>query len=224
MTNSHKMKKISRKERERLARKEAIIDAAEEVITLKGFKNSTMDEIAEKAELGKGTLYLYFNSKTSIYLAICDRGSKLLNQKMAQVITMDIKGIEMVKEMGHVYLDFIKSNPIYFNAFNFFENSLSEDRLVESAIVDDLQEHGVEAMTYVVRALQIGMQDGTIRTNYDPKELGIIFWGASRGVIQVAYMKENRKSLKILSDINFSLESLVNSFIDIIGSGIKNDQ
>lgn len=224
MTDSHKMKKTSRKERERIARKESIIDAAEEVITLKGFKNSTMDEIAEKAELGKGTLYLYFNSKTSIYLAICDRGSKLLNQKMAHVITMNIKGIEMVKEMGHVYLDFIKTNPIYFNAFNFFENSLSEDRLVESAIVDELQEHGVEAMTYVVRALQIGMQDGTISDNYDPRELGIIFWGASRGVIQVAYMKENRKSLKLLSDVNFSLESLVNSFIDIIGSGIKNDQ
>lgn len=221
MTNSHVMEKLSRKERERLARKEAIIDAAEEVITLKGFKNSTMDEIADKAELGKGTLYLYFNSKTTIYLSICDRGSKLLNRKMSKVITMNIKGIEMVKELGHVYLDFIKSNPIYFNAFNFFESALSEDKLVESAIVDDLQQHGVEAMTYVVRALQIGMQDGSIRDSYDPKELGIIFWGASRGVIQVAYMKENRKSLKVLSDVTFSLESLVNSFIDIIGSGIK---
>jgi len=136
---------------------------------------------------------------------------------------MNIKGIDMVKEMGHVYLDFIQSYPIYFNAFNFFESSLSEDKLIESKIVDDLQEHGVEAMTYVVRALQIGMQDGSIRNTYDPKELGIIFWGASRGVIQVAFMKENRKSLKILSDVKFSLESLVNSFIDIIGSGIKND-
>lgn len=221
MTISQNMKKISRKDREKSARKEAIIDAAEEVITLKGFKNSTMDEIAEKAELGKGTLYLYFNSKTTIYLAICDRGSKLLNQKMANVITMNIKGIEMVKEMGHVYLDFIQSNPIYFNAFNFFESSLSENKLVDSAIVNDLQDHGVEAMTYVVRALQIGMQDGTIRDSYDPKELGIIFWGASRGVIQVVYMKENRKSLKVLSDVNFSLETLFNSFINIIGSGIK---
>jgi len=217
------MNKLSRKDREKLARKESIIDAAEEIIKLKGFKNSTMDEIAEKAELGKGTLYLYFNSKTSIYLAICDRGSRLLNQKMAKVITMNIKGIGMVKEMGHVYLNFIQSYPIYFNAFNFFESSLSEDKLVESAIVDDLQEHSVEAMTYVVRALQIGMQDGSIRNTYDPKELGIIFWGASRGVIQVAFMKENRKSLKILNDVTFSLESLVNSFIDIIGSGIKND-
>jgi len=217
------MNKLSRKDREKLARKESIIDAAEEIIKLKGFKNSTMDEIAEKAELGKGTLYLYFNSKTSIYLTICDRGSRLLNQKMAKVITMNIKGIDMVKEMGHVYLDFIQSYPIYFNAFNFFESSLSEDKLIESKIVDDLQEHGVEAMTYVVRALQIGMQDGSIRNTYDPKELGIIFWGASRGVIQVAFMKENRKSLKILSDVKFSLESLVNSFIDIIGSGIKND-
>lgn len=215
------MKKNSRKERERIARKEAILDAAEEVIRLKGFNQSTMDEIAEKAELGKGTLYLYFESKTSIYLAICERGSRLLNQRMAKVITMDIKGIDMVKEMGHIYLDFIQLNPIYYHAINFFESYLSEDKLVESDNVDQLQNLGVEAMTCVVRAIQIGMQDGSIRATYDPKELGIIFWGASRGVIQVALMKENRKRLKVLSDVTFSLESLVNSFIDIIGSGIK---
>lgn len=215
------MKKVPRKEREKAARKEAIIDAAEKVIASKGFDNSTMDEIAEKAELGKGTLYLYFSSKTSIYLAICERGSRLLNQKLAKVITLDISGIDMVKKMGHVYLQFIQENPIYFNSFNFFENALSEDRLEESDLTDKLQEHGVEAMTYVVRALQIGMQDGSIKDTYDPKELGIIFWGASRGVIQVAYMKENRRSFKILEDVSFSLESLVNSFIDIIGSGIK---
>ena len=52
-----------RKEREKLQRRKDIIDAAEKVFFYRGFESATMDEIAEKVELSKGTLYLYFKSK-----------------------------------------------------------------------------------------------------------------------------------------------------------------
>lgn len=215
------MEKLSRKERERLTREGYIIDAAEQVISEKGFDAATMDEIAERAEVGKGTLYLHFNSKIAIYLAICARGGKILNLEMSKVLSRDISGLEMVEEMGHTYLRFIQNNPKYYRAFNFFENGLSENKLVDSHLVDECEKVGIEAMTYVVRALQIGMQDGTIKDRFDPKELGIIFWGASRGIIQVAYMKESRRHMKVLDEVAFSLETLIKSFIDIISNGIK---
>lgn len=221
LTDSHKMAKLTRKERERISREEYIIDSAEEVIAAKGFDASTMDEIAEKAEVGKGTLYLHFNSKTAIYLAICVRGGKILNREMSQVLTRDKSGLEMIEEMGYTYLKFIKENPQYYRAFNFFENALNENKLMENNLVDECEKSGLEAMTYVVRALQIGMQDGTIKDAFDPSELGIIFWGASRGVIQVATMKDNRRHMKVLDEVTFSLESLIENFIKIIGSGIK---
>lgn len=221
LTHSHNMAKLTRKERERIRREEYIVDAAEEVIATKGFDSATMDEIAEKAEVGKGTLYLHFNSKTAIYLAISVRGGKILNHQMSQVLSRDMSGLEMIEEMGHTYLKFIKENPQYYRAFNFFENALSENKLMESKLVDECEKSGLEAMTYVVRALQIGMQDGTIKDTFEPKELGIIFWGASRGVIQVATMKENRRYMKVLDEVTFSLESLIEDFIKIIGSGIK---
>ncbi len=215
------MEKLSRKERDRISREEYIVDAAEEVISEKGFDAATMDEIAEKAEVGKGTLYLHFNSKSAIYLAISVRGGKILNQKMSQVLSRDLSGLEMIEEMGYTYLQFIQQNPHYYRAFNFFENALSENKLTESSLVDECEQVGMEAMTYAVRALQIGMQDGTIKDTFDPKELGVIFWGASRGVVQVAYMKESRRHMKVLDDVTFSLETLIKGFIEIIGSGIK---
>ena len=36
--------------------------------------HATMDEIAEAAELSKGTLYLYYSSKEDLYLAVMMRG------------------------------------------------------------------------------------------------------------------------------------------------------
>ena len=63
-----------RKEREKEYRKESILDAAQKVFFEKGLHLSTMDEIAETAELAKGTLYLYYHSKEDLYLAVLLRG------------------------------------------------------------------------------------------------------------------------------------------------------
>jgi len=210
-----------RKERERTERRETIIDAAEEVINDKGFDAATVDEIAERAELGKGTLYLYFKSKTSIYLAISERGSKILNSEMAKIITLDLTGLEMLRKLGEKYLKFIQANPIYFNAFAFYENMMDQERLAESEIAQNCEKHAREAMTYIVRSLQIGMQDGSVDSSYDPKELGVIIWGASKGIVQMAFLKNKGHYYKMLDEVDFSLESLIVSFIELIGSGIS---
>jgi AcrR family transcriptional regulator len=58
---------LSRKERERIFKRQEIINAAREVFALRGFSAATLDEIAERAEFGKGTLYNYFQSKDEIF-------------------------------------------------------------------------------------------------------------------------------------------------------------
>lgn len=51
---------LPRRERERLARRRAMLDAARAVFAEKGYEQATLDEVAERAEFGKGTLYNYF--------------------------------------------------------------------------------------------------------------------------------------------------------------------
>lgn len=65
-----------RKEREREARREAILDAAAEVFSQKSFYEATLDEIASAAELAKGTLYNYFKDKQDIFLSLILTGSQ----------------------------------------------------------------------------------------------------------------------------------------------------
>ena len=47
---------LTRKERERATRRREIIDAAQDLFLSKGFENTTMEEIAQRAEFGKPTL------------------------------------------------------------------------------------------------------------------------------------------------------------------------
>lgn len=51
-------------------RSEQILDAAVEVLLERGLPAMTMDQIAVKAGIGKGTMYLYFESKTQILAAL----------------------------------------------------------------------------------------------------------------------------------------------------------
>ncbi len=217
------MEKLSRKDREREAKRVMIIDAALQVMKVNGFEHSTMDEIAEVAEIGKGTLYLYFKSKTSLYLAISERGSRLLNEQLGKVLLLELPGITLIEKMGFTYLNFIRENPLYFTAFNYFEHILNEGQMTNSPIIEQCENHAKEAMTYIVRALQIGMQDGSIKNSYDPKELGIIIWGASKGVMHMAFLKNHANHMKILDDVEFDLQSLITGFIELLGSGMKND-
>jgi len=64
---------LPRRERERLARRRAMLDAALAVFAEKGYAGATLDEVAERAEFGKGTLYNYFpGGKEEILFALID--------------------------------------------------------------------------------------------------------------------------------------------------------
>jgi len=65
-------RKLTRKERERLSRRNDIIQAARHIFAKRGYQDATLEEIAGTAEFGKGTIYNYFKSKEHLFCAILD--------------------------------------------------------------------------------------------------------------------------------------------------------
>ena len=61
-------------------RRTEIVDAARTVFARRGFASGIMDEIAKEAGVAKGTLYLYFRSKTEIYKAVLDHDMRALKK------------------------------------------------------------------------------------------------------------------------------------------------
>ncbi len=59
-----------RKQREKERRRQEILAAARHVFSKKGFNSATMEEIASKAELSPGTLYLYFKNKEELHTSL----------------------------------------------------------------------------------------------------------------------------------------------------------
>jgi len=64
--------KLTRREREKIRSKEEILAAALHLFSQKGFHNVSMQEIADKAEFGVGTLYNFFDSKEALFEELLD--------------------------------------------------------------------------------------------------------------------------------------------------------
>jgi len=61
-----------RREREKLARIDLILNSARELFNKKGFENVSMADVAAEAEVAKGTVYIYFQSKQEILYSILE--------------------------------------------------------------------------------------------------------------------------------------------------------
>lgn len=215
-----------RKAREKKRRRTQIVDAAEKVIFSKGIEQATMDEIAEEAELSKGTLYIYFKNKNELYLAITKRGSDILNERFSKIFSSrhDITGIELVQKIGETYLNFVKEHPNYFKAFIYYETLADLDELESSEFASNCEENRNEALNFVIRALQIGMQDGTIDGTYDPRELAIVIWSSTRGIIMVNHMKRIGHHFEVIDEMDIKVKSLFENFIRLVGTGIATEK
>jgi AcrR family transcriptional regulator len=79
----------TRRDRKRLRTEELILDAATSVFLNKGMSTTTMQDIAQSADVAQGTLYNYFPNKESLTVAVARRmikehGRRLLEQELAR--------------------------------------------------------------------------------------------------------------------------------------------
>ncbi len=89
-----------------------ILDAAAEFFDSKPFHEVRLDDIAAKAQIGKGTIYLYWSSKEEVYLAIIRRGfAAVLDQLDRELPACDGRSWEELRVAIHAILDFAFAYP-----------------------------------------------------------------------------------------------------------------
>ena len=63
-------------------RRSELLTAARAVFAKKGFHDASIEEIAEMAEVAKGTVYLYYKSKNELYMEALRFGLESLNKEL----------------------------------------------------------------------------------------------------------------------------------------------
>jgi TetR/AcrR family transcriptional regulator len=172
-----------RKEREKEARREEIISAAQKIFFEKGLPASTMDEIAEAAELSKGTLYLYYKSKEDLYLAVSMRGGEILHQMFAEAIATGEPTIRLIMNLGETYYQYFLKHRNFFRMYYYFENTqvhkqVSEEMLGQCMLSDQ------KIWSIVIGLIQQGIDEGVLRADLNPAQAAVILWANGNALMR----------------------------------------
>lgn len=98
-------------------RRNELLLAARTIFSRKGFHETTIDEIAEAAEVAKGTVYLYYQSKRDLYLEALRHGIELLNSELQRKAGGPGHCREKLRALTATKMEFFEENREFFNIY-----------------------------------------------------------------------------------------------------------
>ncbi|MEX2116084.1 MAG: TetR/AcrR family transcriptional regulator [Bacteroidota bacterium] len=171
-----------RKEREKEQRREEILNAAQKVFFEKGLQSSTMDEIAELAELSKGTLYLYYGSKEDLYLTVMLRGFDLLHGMIAEAEKETPSPGDAMWMMGRVYFEFFEKHRNFFRMFHFLQYP-GLHKQVSPEMMESCNGQTQKTWKLVIDIFTRGIEQGVFRRDINPVEAAVILWSSANSIL-----------------------------------------
>lgn len=211
------MSVANRRNREREERRAAIVEAARAVFLRKGFAAATMDEVAAEAEVSKGTVYLYFESKDALFVAMSSAVLEEVRAAFERIGAEDRPAVEALREMLRAYGDIAAENGDEFRvAVGWMTSTDSVNTDTPSfrahrEAIDGLLEH-------LVAAIERGKQDGSIDSNHDSFLLAGRIWA---GVVGALLFRINSEELVKRYPHPVDLDGFVDGFIDLLCEGLR---
>ena len=91
--------------------KNKILITAQDLFISKGFSGTTMRDIASSANINKGLLHYYFQSKKILFENVLQLTTFQLIPKIDNIIHLDIKMDEKIELIVDEYVEFLLKNP-----------------------------------------------------------------------------------------------------------------
>ena len=113
------MSAVKRRELEKERRRTDILNTAEQLFFSKGFENVSLNDIAKELQLGRSTLYLYFENKEELFFAIVLRGALILHKLIKKEVKDLDTAIEKLAAFRKAYYVFASEYPDHLKSYNY---------------------------------------------------------------------------------------------------------
>jgi AcrR family transcriptional regulator len=175
----------ARREREKEERRQSILRAAREVFFEHGFYRATVDNVAEQAEVSKGTVYLYFESKETILAHLLLEGlDELVGElEWAYAAGKPLRADERLRRLGRAYLHFFQREPLYFRFLMAMDRGQFQEA-VTPQVYQEVLETSLEGLNWAIRAVEQGIEDGMFSC-CDARQAAATLWATLNGVLEL---------------------------------------
>src|ERR1700744_801875 len=90
---------------DRLQRADRILDTARELLLSWGYRRVTIDELARRAGVGKGTIYLHWRSREEVFLAVSAREAAAMADAIVDAIRTDPAEVALHRYLRRLFVE-----------------------------------------------------------------------------------------------------------------------
>jgi AcrR family transcriptional regulator len=209
-----------RRAREKAQRRREILTAARLEFFDRGFHKPTVDDVAGRAEVSKGTIYLYFESKEEILAHLLLEGLDLL---LSDLEVASERGAASQREhalpaqhalrvLANAYLSFCQANPHYFRLIMAFDRGRFEESIAPD-LYQQVLGRSLRGLDLVTQTIECGTASGEFHAE-DPWQSAGSLWAALNGVLVLMAHPLRQQMLK--SD----LETMFQATLDLVVRGL----
>lgn len=184
-----------------------ILEEAQREFSEKGFYDASIDQIAAKAGVGKGTVYRHFIDKDTLFIAVMhfafNNFTKILRKNIKK---SDFK--DMIRMLFKNYIDLAYDNIGLFSLiFHQVSKILSAQEKKEHFAI-----YFNDEIHFLDEIINIGTQQGYIDRDFDKENLAIFIWNCCSSLMKDAAIFNRKKE----EAVKYS-----NMVIDIILKGLE---
>jgi TetR/AcrR family fatty acid metabolism transcriptional regulator len=182
-----------------------ILDAAIEVIAEHGFFHSRVSEIADRAGVADGTIYLYFKNKDELLMAALDSAFHRFLRRAKAAMNELTDPREKLRRIAFLQLEGLGSNR---NLAIVFQTELRHSAKFLGQFSHNLM---VEYFDLIKGVLREGQTTGVFRADMSVTIAAHCFFGAVDEIV----------TTWILSDRDHQLSSLADAVVSIVLKGVE---
>ena len=199
-----------RRKREKENRKIAVLKAARKLFFDKGFRNVTVESIAKKAELSKGSVYLYFKSKEDIYTQILLSDINKFHKVIANLMQEGQSSSAMLMGLANIYADFFMNDRELFRIMMNYMLNINHMNLPEE--IDHLIVKATNKTIDIIEEIfMTGIRSGEFPPYIDLRQKRNAIWGLLNGTISLHLFTgtEEKREERIRSTIQTGLNTFL---------------
>lgn len=201
---------LERRGKEKDSRKKLILKSARTLFFKKSFNRVTVDEIAKYSELGKGSIYLYFNSKEEIYAQILLNDIDTFKQQVSVLFDKETTASDLLTEFSCIYVDFFLNDSELFRILMTYMLQPAKMNLNEN-LNSQILTANAGSIDAIGRILELGVASKEFPADIDIKQNQNAIWGLLNGIISLYIFSgaQIKRTERIYSTIKLALEVFI---------------
>ena len=164
-------KMLPRREREKLRQREEMLAAALDLFAQRGYHNTSMHEIAEKAEFAIGTLYKFFKNKEDLYKSLVLDQSDIFHEALTKAIKEPDDAVEKLRNYIRIKGERFRGNLPFIRLFLAERRGASFN--IKAGLDDEMRKRHYAFMEKLAVIFEKGIKMKRFKQIADPFHLAV---------------------------------------------------